>query len=254
MEFTGLLKQELESFRRHDDERRKRTSAGLLAISSVTVKQHHRFCRGFVANRAASASAGEGRGYCGHTLFAYVESLAGFQEGFHAGEHSRPTPGDFASHGRTSLEVPVRYFQAHHVCNCLDFKSDARFVGEIVRIGPTQHEAFGWRAFQNLSGYPDLALLVPANVLPFRALLPIGDVFNASPILAREFGFGDGRPQFFRRGANECRVNLLWCLHVVSLSCFCFLRDPFSNRSTPEGDGVRICQSSARRSRESALD
>jgi hypothetical protein len=49
--------QELESFRRHDDERRKRTSAGSLAISTVTVKHHNRFCCGFVANRAASASA-----------------------------------------------------------------------------------------------------------------------------------------------------------------------------------------------------
>ena len=49
--------QELESFRRHDDERGKRASAGLLAISTVTVKHHNRFCCGFVANRAASASA-----------------------------------------------------------------------------------------------------------------------------------------------------------------------------------------------------
>jgi hypothetical protein len=41
--------QELESFRRHDDESRKRTSAGTLAISTVTVKHHNRFCGGFVA-------------------------------------------------------------------------------------------------------------------------------------------------------------------------------------------------------------
>ncbi|MDB6023823.1 MAG: hypothetical protein JWM68_46 [Verrucomicrobiales bacterium] len=49
--------QQLESFRRHDDERRRGTPAGLLAISTVTVKHHHRCCRGFVANRATSASA-----------------------------------------------------------------------------------------------------------------------------------------------------------------------------------------------------
>jgi hypothetical protein len=49
--------QELESFRRHDDERRKRTSAGSLAISTVTVKHHNRLSCGFVANRAAGASA-----------------------------------------------------------------------------------------------------------------------------------------------------------------------------------------------------
>jgi hypothetical protein len=56
MKAYGAL-QDLESFRRHDDERRIRTSAGLLAISTVTVKHHNRFCCGFVANRAASASA-----------------------------------------------------------------------------------------------------------------------------------------------------------------------------------------------------
>jgi hypothetical protein len=48
--------QELESFGRHDHERRKRTSAGSLAISTVTVEHHNRFCRGFVAICAASAS------------------------------------------------------------------------------------------------------------------------------------------------------------------------------------------------------
>src|SRR4029453_17978698 len=63
---TRRALQELESFRRHDDEGRKRTSAGSLAISTVTVKHHHRFCCGFVANRAASASAREGCGYCNH--------------------------------------------------------------------------------------------------------------------------------------------------------------------------------------------
>src|SRR6266550_3221811 len=63
--------QELESFRRHDDVRRKRTSAGSLAISTVTVKHPNRFCCGFVANRTASAAAGEGCVYLGHILFTY---------------------------------------------------------------------------------------------------------------------------------------------------------------------------------------
>ena len=54
---TQRALQELESFGRHDHVRRKRTSARSLAITTVTVKHHHRFCCGFVANRAASASA-----------------------------------------------------------------------------------------------------------------------------------------------------------------------------------------------------
>src|SRR5438132_12288123 len=56
MEARGAL-QDLESFRRHDDERGKRTSTGSLAISTVTVKHHHWFRCGLVANRPASASA-----------------------------------------------------------------------------------------------------------------------------------------------------------------------------------------------------
>ena len=66
---------EPESFFRHDDERGKRTSAGLLAIPTVTVKHHHWFGGGFVANGAASASAREGRGYCGHLFlfFSFVQ-------------------------------------------------------------------------------------------------------------------------------------------------------------------------------------
>jgi hypothetical protein len=51
--------QKLESFRWHDDKRGKRTSAGSLAISAMTVKHQHRFGCGFVANRPASASAGK---------------------------------------------------------------------------------------------------------------------------------------------------------------------------------------------------
>lgn len=49
--------QKLKGIRRHDDKRGKRASAGSLAITTVAVKHHDRFCRGFVANRAASASA-----------------------------------------------------------------------------------------------------------------------------------------------------------------------------------------------------
>src|SRR6266571_4319940 len=85
-------------------------------------------------------------------LFAYVESLAGFEERFHAGKHTWPTPRNLARHGRTSLEVPVRYRQAHHVFNCFDFKCDTRFIRKVVRVSPAQHKAFGWRAFQNFAG------------------------------------------------------------------------------------------------------
>ena len=81
-------------------------------------------------------------------LFAYVESLAGFEERFHARKHARPAPGNFACHGRIGLEVAVSYRQAHHVFNRLDLKRDARFVGEIIRVGPAQHEAFGREACQ----------------------------------------------------------------------------------------------------------
>src|SRR5204863_2795002 len=64
-----------ESFFRHDDERRKRASAGALAISTVTVKHHHRFCCGFVANRAASASATKGYVYCGHKTSSFLRAM-----------------------------------------------------------------------------------------------------------------------------------------------------------------------------------
>jgi hypothetical protein len=56
IEAQGAL-HKLESLRRHDDVRRKRTPTGSLAISTMTVKHHHRFGCGFIANRAASASA-----------------------------------------------------------------------------------------------------------------------------------------------------------------------------------------------------
>ena len=64
--------QELESFRGHDHERSKRSSAGSLAIPAVTVKHHAGPCRGFVANRAASASARKGCRYRGHIFFALM--------------------------------------------------------------------------------------------------------------------------------------------------------------------------------------
>jgi hypothetical protein len=66
---AGRALQELESFRRHDDERRKRPATGSLAIVTVTVKHQNRCGCGFVANRAASASTGEGS-CCAHVLLA----------------------------------------------------------------------------------------------------------------------------------------------------------------------------------------
>jgi hypothetical protein len=66
---AGRALQELESFRRHDDKRRKRPATGSLAIATVTVK-HQNWCGcGFVANCAASASTGQGN-CCAHILFA----------------------------------------------------------------------------------------------------------------------------------------------------------------------------------------
>src|SRR5947199_10672385 len=64
--------QELECFRRHDDESRKRSSAGLLTISTVTVKHHHRFGGRFVTNRAARASTCERCAYRGHMFIQIV--------------------------------------------------------------------------------------------------------------------------------------------------------------------------------------
>ena len=53
----GRALEELEGFRRNDDEPRKRTSAGSLAISAVAVQHHCWFCGGFIANRSARAAA-----------------------------------------------------------------------------------------------------------------------------------------------------------------------------------------------------
>jgi hypothetical protein len=72
---AGRTLQELESFRRHDDERRKRASAGLLAIPAVTMKHQDGLCRRFVTNRAASATAGKGG--------RYLSPVRLFSFGFH---------------------------------------------------------------------------------------------------------------------------------------------------------------------------
>jgi hypothetical protein len=65
---------ELETCRRHNDERREWTTAGSLAIPAVTVQHHHRFASAFIANLAASASAGKGHGYFVHmrTIFNHT--------------------------------------------------------------------------------------------------------------------------------------------------------------------------------------
>jgi len=56
---AGRTLQEPESFRRHDYIRRKRPATGSLAIATVAVQHHHGFRYGFVANRAARATAGK---------------------------------------------------------------------------------------------------------------------------------------------------------------------------------------------------
>ena len=144
-------------------------------------------------------------GLCAQSLAEDVESLAGFQEGLQAGKHARPAAGNFLNHRRTSLETSMGDGEARHVFHRFKLKRDARFVFEIVRVGPRQHEAFGRRRFQDFTGDPDFALGI--MVFPFRALLPIGDVRHFTPILAGEFGFGDGRPHIFRRRADIGDVN-----------------------------------------------
>jgi hypothetical protein len=71
---AGRTLQELESFCRHDNESRKRSPTGLLAIATVTVKHHNRFGCRFVTDRAASASTGEGSCWV-HVLFECSDSL-----------------------------------------------------------------------------------------------------------------------------------------------------------------------------------
>ena len=65
MEVGGAL-DETEGFRRHYEEGGEWASAGSLAIPTVTMQHHHWGCGGFIADRAASATAGNGRCYCGH--------------------------------------------------------------------------------------------------------------------------------------------------------------------------------------------
>jgi hypothetical protein len=48
--------QDRKSLDKYDDERRKRSATGSLAIAAVAVKHQNRFGCAFVANRAASAS------------------------------------------------------------------------------------------------------------------------------------------------------------------------------------------------------
>jgi hypothetical protein len=65
---AGRALQELESFRRYDDERRKRAPGGSLAIATVTVNHRNRCGNGLKPNRATCASTGE-RSCSAHSLF-----------------------------------------------------------------------------------------------------------------------------------------------------------------------------------------
>ena len=46
-----------------------------------------------------------------------------------------------------------------------DLADKSRVTFEIIRIGPAQYEAFGWRGFQDFAGDPDFALGIV--VFPF---------------------------------------------------------------------------------------
>ena len=135
------------------------------------------------------------------------ETFAGFQKGFQAGEHARPAAVHFAGHRRTRLELVMRHREAHGVLDGFNLKRDARFVFEVVRVSPRQHEAFGWTAFQNFARNPSLWLLARRQVLPGRTLLPVRGVRVSTPILTGEFRFGDGRPHIFRRRADIGCIN-----------------------------------------------
>jgi hypothetical protein len=54
------------------------------------------------------------------------------------------------------------------------------------------------------------------DVLPFRALFPIRDIFVPCPILTGEFGLGNSIPKFLGRRANKCHVNELILFHAVN--------------------------------------
>src|ERR1017187_6900149 len=70
---------------------------------------------------------------------------------------------------------------------------------------------------------------------------------EAHPVFLAEVAIGQRFPELFWRCANIRYVNEFDVFHCVILSCL--VRAPFSGRSTFEGDGVRICLSSVRRSR-----
>src|SRR5262249_2696954 len=92
---------------------------------------------------------------------------------------------------------------------------------------------------------------------PRSAKFPFRFLSRVSPVLPSEFRLDECLPQFLRRCANVGYVNELLFLHRITLlwlSWFWFVRDLFSDRSTPEDDGFRICQSNARRSHATALD
>src|SRR5438309_89298 len=58
MEAQGAA-QDFEFVLRHDDERRKRTAAGSLAIATMTMQHRERFGGRFVVDGAASAASGK---------------------------------------------------------------------------------------------------------------------------------------------------------------------------------------------------
>src|SRR5262249_18615954 len=92
---------------------------------------------------------------------------------------------------------------------------------------------------------------------PRGTRFPFGFLRRVAPELPSEFRFDKRLPQFPRRCANVGYVNELVCLHRItffSVFWFWFVRDLFLDRSTPEGGGVRICQSNARRSHATAAD
>jgi hypothetical protein len=74
---AGRALQDLESFSRYDDERRKRGAGRLLAIATVAVKHRNRGGNGLIADGATGASTGE-RTCCTHS---WSETSAGVVEG-----------------------------------------------------------------------------------------------------------------------------------------------------------------------------
>src|SRR4030095_9765933 len=93
--------------------------------------------------------------------------------------------------------------------------------------------------------FDDFAAVSDASVrhqnLPGRTRFPFGFLSCIAPELFREFRFGERLPQFLRCRENVGYINELTFFHHVIFSWFWFVRDLFSDRSTLEGDGVRIC-------------